>query len=136
MKPNVEALRFSAAYGVVSGYGHDNAANDPARVVAAAWQRALEAEFAMSGLVIGAVICPALVAYPRAFGCPDGGEVAAVVTGESNPAFVPPERLLEYRDAVLRVAATAKYDLGQARVQVTFSDVVQVAYLQPDQVAA
>jgi hypothetical protein len=133
---NPIAIAFSAVFGVVPGYGHDNmGASDiaPDACVAHAWRIALEAEFAASGILVGAAVTPGRVVYPATFGCPADGEVIAVVSGNSNPRFVGPDKLDEFRNAVIRVARATKDALGQARLQLTFWDVSGFVYFEPQQ---
>lgn len=113
------SLAFSAVFGVVPGYGHDNDLPEGASadaLVAHVWREAIEAEFASSGILVGAHVLPGRVAYPSSFGCPADGEVVAVVSGNSNPKFVGPDKLDGFRDAVIRVAKAAKERLGQSRM--------------------
>jgi hypothetical protein len=129
------SLFFQVVFGVVPGYGHDNAllANATAEaLVAHAWRTALEAEFASSGVLVGAAITPGRVVYPSGFGCPLDGEIVAVVAGNSNPKFTPAEKLGEFREAVIRVAAATKTALGQSRAQLTFAEVDGFVYFEPD----
>lgn len=131
------AISFLAAFGVVPGYGHENmGAGDvaPDACVAHAWRVALEAEFAASGILVGAAVTPGRVVYPASFGCPMDGEVAAVVSGNSNPKFVgegTKVSLADFRNAVIRVAEATKTVLGQSRVQLTFSQLDGFVYFEP-----
>jgi len=127
-------LKFEAVFGVVAGYGHDNAATtaDPGAVVARAWREALEAEFATSGILVGAVVTAGRVVYPAGFGCAEDGEVVATVRGDANPKFVQPEKLGEFREAVIRVAEAARIALQQERVQLTFSSNDGFVYYEPE----
>lgn len=130
------AISFSAVFGVVPGYGHDNGLPEGATadaLVAHAWRQALEAEFASSGILVGAAVTPGRVVYPASFGCPTDGEIVAVVNGNSNPKFIPADRLGEFRNAVVRVAAATKVALGQSRVQLTFSEVSGFVYYEPEE---
>ena len=133
-KNNSVAVTFTAVFGVVAGYGHNNGLPEGATadaLVAHAWRESLEAEFASSGHLVGAVVTPGRVAYPSSFGCPKDGEVVANVNGNSNPKFVPAEKLGEFRDAVVRVARATKERLGQSRVQLTFAEVSGFVYYEP-----
>ena len=132
---NVVGTSFRAVFGIVAGYGHDNAtaAADPAAVVAAAWQAALEEEFSASGILVGAVVTAGRVVYPAKFGCPREGEIVAVVSGDSNPAFVRgPEAIAAFKAAVARVVRATKIALQQERVQLTFTDLHGFVYDEPD----
>jgi len=71
------------------------------------------------------------VVYPAGFGCPEDGEVVATVRGDANPKFVQPEKLGDFRDAVIRVAEATKVALQQERVQLSFSDNSGFVYYEP-----
>ena len=129
------AVAFTAVFGVVPGYGHDYGlptGTSADALVAHAWRVALEAEFASSRILVGAAVSPGRVVYPTDFGCPAEGEVVAVVSGNSNPKFVPAEKLGDFRDAVIRVARATKAALQQSRVQLTFSEVSGFVYYEPE----
>jgi hypothetical protein len=118
----------------VPGYGHDNGLPEGTSadaLVAHAWRESLEAEFEASGVLVGAAVTPGRVVYPTSFGCPADGEVIAVVSGNSNPKFIEPEKLDDFRDAVIRVTEATKTRLGQSRVQLTFSEVSGFVYFEP-----
>ena len=130
----MKAISFSAVFGVIPGYGHDNGLPEGATadvLVAHAWLAALEEEQKYSGIVVGAAVTPGRVVYPTSFGCPNDGEVVAVVTGNSNPRFTPSEKLEDFRGAVIRVVKVAKSRLGQTRVQLTFTEVDEFVYFEP-----
>lgn len=130
------AVAFTAVFGVVPGYGHDNGLPEGTTadaLVAHAWRESLEAEFAESNHLVGATVLPGRVVYPQKFGCPKDGEVVAVVSGNSNPKFVPAEKLDEFRDAVIRVVQATKERLGQSRVQLTFAEVSGFVYCEPEE---
>lgn len=129
------AIAFSAVFGVVPGYGHDNELPEGASadaLVAHAWRESLEAEFASSNILVGAAVTPGRVVYPASFGCPSDGEIVAVVNGSSNPKFVPAEKLDEFREAVIRVAEATKNRLSQERVQIAFHEIPTFIYLEPE----
>lgn len=128
------SIAFSAVFGVVPGYGHDNGFSEgtSADVLAAhAWREAMEEEFKSSNILVGAAVTPGRVVYPASFGCPADGEIVAIVSGNSNPKFVPAEKLGEFRDAVIRVTEATKNRLGQSRVQLTLSEVEGFVYFEP-----
>lgn len=132
---NPVAIAFQAVFGVVPGYGHDNGLPEGTSadaLVANAWRESLEAEFVSSSIVVGATVTPGRVVYPASFGCPADGEIVAVVSGNSNPKFVPAEKLGDFRRAVIRVVEATKNRLGQSRVQVAFAEVHSFVYLEPD----
>lgn len=127
-------LKFEATFGLVAGYGHDNngTAADPAAVVATAWREALETEFVSSGILVGAVISAGRVVYPADFGCPTDGEIVATVRGDANPKFVEPEKLDDFRNAVIRVADATRAALQQERVQLSFTENSGFVYYEPE----
>lgn len=127
-------LKFEATFGLVAGYGHDNDGTtaDPAVVVARAWREALEAEFAASGILVGAVVSAGRVVYPADFGCPTDGEIVATVRGDANPKFVQFDKLDDFREAVIRVADAARTALQQERVQLSFADNSGFVYYEPE----
>ena len=131
-------LKFEATFGIAAGYGHSNVdvtEAEAASVVAAAWRQALEAEFASSNILVGAVVSAGRVVYPADFGCPDNGEVVATVCGDANPKFVGGEgqtSFADFRDAVIRVAEATKNTLQQERVQLSFSDNCGFVYYEPE----
>ena len=126
-------IKFEATFGVVAGYGHDNngTAADSAAIVATAWREALEVEFTSSGILVGAVVSAGRVVYPADFGCPEDGEIVATVRGDANPKFVQPEKLDEFREAVIRVADATRAALQQERVQLSFSSNDGFVYYEP-----
>ena len=130
-------IKFEAAFGVIPGYGHDKKVTefDPATVVNRAWRNAMEAEFTASGILVGATVTTGWVLYPANFGCPDDGEVVAVVRGDANPKFVgegTKVSLAQFRDAVIRVAEATKHALQQERVQLSFQDNSGFVYFEPE----
>jgi len=128
-------LKFEATFGVVAGYGHDNngSATDPVALVARAWREALEAEFSATGMLVGATVTAGRVVYPASFGCPEDGEVVATVRGDANPKFVEPDKLGDFREAVIRVADATRKALQQERVQLSFSDNSGFVYYEPEE---
>ncbi len=127
-------LKFEATFGVTAGYGHGNAGGtaDPAAVVARVWREALEAEFAVSKILVGGIVTAGRVVYPADFGCPDDGEVVATVSGDANPKFVEPDKLDDFREAVIRVVETVKDALKQERVQLVFASNFGFVYYEPE----
>ena len=135
MTQKIVAVSFTAVFGVVAGYGHDNnlpAGTNADALVAHAWRVALEAEFASTGILVGAAVTSGRVVYPASFGCPTDGEIVAVVSGNSNPKFVPTDKFGDFRDAVIRVTKTTKDALQQSRVQLTFGELSGFVYFEPE----
>ena len=132
----MKATAFSVVFGVVPGYGHDNGLPEGTTaevLVACAWRESLEVEFASSNIVVGASVTPGRVVYPSSFGCPVDGEVIAIVSGNSNPKFVKTEQDdFDFRNAVIRVVKETKSRLGQSRVQLTFTQVDEFVYFEPE----
>jgi hypothetical protein len=129
-------ISFTAVFGVLPGYAHINQLPEGTTadvLVAHAWRLSLEEEFAQSGILVGAAVTLGRVVYPTAFGCPMDGEVVAVVSGNSNPKFVPEGKLDDFREAVIRVTKVTKERLGQSRVQMTFTEVDAFVYFEPEE---
>jgi len=130
-------LKFEATFGLVAGYGHDNTnvtEAEAASVVARAWRVALEAEFASSNILVGAVVTAGRVVYPASFGCPENGEVVATVRGDANPKFAgegTKVSLSDFRDAVIRVTDATRAALQQERVQLAFASNSGFVYYEP-----
>ncbi len=134
---NASAIAFSATFGVVPGYAHDNSlpADTTADfIVASAWMAAMKAEFEANKVGVGGVVTASRTAYNPDWGCPAGGEVTATVTGESNPAF--DKDTEAYKAAVLRVVKAVKAELKQSTVRVVFTEVAEYHYLTNDETAA
>lgn len=115
------ALRFTATFGVIPGYGHGNVGIEtpPERVVASVWQQVAAEVYGSTGIFVGAIIHPSLTVYRPEIGCPEGGEVTATVTGCQNMVAYPDEEA--YRDAVISVITRCKEVLQQATVYVEIS---------------
>ena len=131
-----KAIFFEAVFGVNPGYAHDNGLPEGMsadQIVARAWREALEEEFDSSGILVGATVTAGRVAYPIGFGCPEDGEISAVVSGNSNPKFISSEQLPVFREAVVRVAERTKEKLGQERVQLIFSEISGFVYFEPEE---
>ena len=131
-----KAIFFQAVFGVNPGYAHDNGLPEGMsadQIVARAWRESLEEEFDSSGILIGATVTAGKVAYPSGFGCPENGEISAVVSGNSNPKFISPEQLPKFQEAVVRVVERTKEKLNQERVQLTFSEISGFVYFEPEE---
>ena len=117
-----KTIKFEATIGVVEGYGHDNeGAVDTASVVAEVWQKKAGEEFAQSGLYISASVSSSITVYAVDWGCPQGGELTATVSGSANPEFT--QDLVAWKQAALRVVGAVKKELRQSTVVVEFSEV-------------
>lgn len=122
------SVAFNVTFGVTPGYNHDNGGADVASAfdamatVSRAWQVACEVEQQLTGMVVGGVVSPALVAYPQLFGCPEGGEIAALVQGVSNPKFLAEAAHNRFRESVVNVVERVRIALNQTTALVSFSD--------------
>jgi len=126
------ALAFSATFGQIPGY-EGLATKQVDTIITDAWHEAMERERANSGILISAVLTPARVVYPTQFGCPQDGEIAVQVTGQSNPTFC--SDTVAYGLAVARVCDTVRRALKQETVLLSIWSVQAVTYLR-DQKAA
>ncbi len=127
----MKTLKFTATFGVVAGYGHnnDNEAN-AASLVAKTWQKAAAEMFAAKGIYVSAVVNESKTVYHESWGCPKGGEKTATVSGEANPAFV--QDTTKWKQAVIEVCSLVKKELKQSTVAVSFSEVDDFIYLTND----
>ena len=117
----MRTVEFSAVFGVVPGFGHDNEVRaEPLALVAAAWDVAAEAERSAHGLYVGAALAERRVLYPRDQGCPEGGEVSVEAMGACNVRCEDPGA---WCDGVQRVVEATRLKLGQATVRIVFRDV-------------
>jgi len=116
----VRTTEFSATFGVVPGFGHDNDEDDPVLLVAKIWNKAAAAERSQNGMYIAAVLKICRVLYPQEKGSPEGGEIAVEVTGARNPRC---EDAAAWRESVHRVAEATRTALAQATVRIIFRDV-------------
>jgi hypothetical protein len=117
----MRTVEFSAVFGVVPGFNHDNdVGTEPLALVAAAWDAAAEAERAAHGLYVGAALTERRVLYPRDQGCPEGGEISVEAMGTCNLRCEDPDA---WRDGVRRVVEATRSKLGQATVRIVFRDV-------------
>jgi len=127
---NKKTLNFSATFGVVAGYGHSNEDLTPAlaqSIVAEKWQEAAAVIFTERNIYISSLVIPSKTVYHTDWGCPVGGEITAVVTGEANPEFTPD--IAAWKEAVIAVVKLVKAELQQSTVSLTFSQVDDFVYL-------
>ncbi len=118
------ANHFHVTFGTIPGYGHDNrsrwARDDRNGYVITAWNRAMEQEIAVSGIVIGAVVFPTTTVYPQGYGCPVGGEETVTVIGTRHPhATCSPS---EWKAAVRRISEGVRRHLQQTTAMIVFSE--------------
>ncbi|MEK7480869.1 MAG: hypothetical protein AAB604_02080 [Patescibacteria group bacterium] len=129
-------ISFQAVFGVNPGYAHDNklsAGTTAAQIVARVWREELEKDLEEgSGILVGGTVTEGRTVYPQSFGCPEDGEVTAVVAGNTNPKFIRQAGFASFKRAVIRVAKATKARLAQSRVQITFTEVNDFVYLEPE----
>lgn len=122
----MKTTKFELNIGVNAGYSHDNAQGGD--VVAAKWQEVAEEVFGETGVSVAGVVTPATTVYRKEWGCPEGGELTAVVSGLRNPEFLTDD--LNWRAAVTLVATRVGKAFGQQTAYLTFSE-VEFDYLKP-----
>lgn len=122
------SVSFRIILGVNPGYRHKNVVAKAAEDVAQAWQTAMENEFHRSKLFISAAVTDGLLVYSFQHGCPLGGEVVAIIQGDSNPMYHQDDGC--YRDAVMAIARVMKSQFRQSRLQVTFTSDCEAHYLE------
>lgn len=116
----MKTIKFFASLGVVPGYGHDNATDASAvDITGNAWQEAAAQVFAETGIYVGAVITPSRTVYNKDWGCPVGGEITALITGECNPLYT---KLDDYKKAVVETLRKTAQSLKQSTTQVFFQE--------------
>ncbi|MFA5183939.1 MAG: hypothetical protein WC456_00250 [Patescibacteria group bacterium] len=117
----MKTTKFFASLGVVPGYGHDNATDASAVDIAGnAWQAAAAGVFAEQKVYVGAIITPARTVYHKDWGCPVGGELTVLITGERNPQYTAEEN---FKTAVVETLKRTAQALKQSTTQVTFQEV-------------
>ncbi len=121
----IKTISFFATLGINSGYGHLNQKKPAAEVVGQVWQECAAEVNQESGVYVGAVIADSKTVYHTDWGCPVGGEVTALITGDCNPEYTQVE---VYKDAVIQVIGRCAKKLGQSTTQVRFSE-IELAYL-------
>jgi hypothetical protein len=120
-----KTISFSATLGINSGYGHSNQKKSATEVVGQIWQECAAEEYQASGVYVSVVVSDSKTIYHTDWGCPVGGEVTALITGECNPQYTSVE---VYKGAVIRVIERCAKKLGQSTTQVRFSE-VELVYL-------
>jgi hypothetical protein len=127
----MKTIKFFVSLGILEGYGHDNAQNvlQAQAIVGRAWQEAAAKVSARwleqdggekAGAKIqyaSAIISPAHAVYDPKWGCPEGGEIAVLITGEANPAYTDLHR---YKDLVKQTLIETGKLLKQSTTQVSF----------------
>lgn len=118
-------LNFSATLGVNQGYGHANEVKTAAEAVSIEWQKAAAQVFQESGVYVGAVVKDSKTVYNTEWGCPEGGEATAEISGACNPQYTAVEA---YKEAVVKTLEICAIALGQSTTQVVFFE-GDIAYL-------
>ena len=117
----MRTLEFSAIFGVVPGFAHDNEVRvDPVERVAREWHAAAEDARAHGHPYVTAALAERRVLYPREKGSPMGGEVSVEAMGACNPRC---ENLDSWQAGVRRVAEATRRALGQETVRLVFRTV-------------
>jgi hypothetical protein len=135
MSANTGAISWTATMGLIPGYGHDNS---PSRIaerkalLASAWSDAMEATLADTGFSVSTVMTDAIVLYPKAGMCPEGGEVAVTLSGSSNPRYVGPDEFEAFMDAVERTVREVQISMKQTSVRIEFGSILRSLYCRTD----
>lgn len=127
-----KTLSFTATFGLVEGYDHNNDTNIDLEQFAFLWQRVMQDVFERDNLLVGCVIHDSRTIYPIGFGCPPNGEKTVTVTGHFNPKFIPdndPNYLDKLKFATVSICRTMKENLRQTTVSIAFSVVDDFVYL-------
>jgi hypothetical protein len=125
----LKTTQFTLNIGVNAGYGHENQAADPVKMVAQLWQRhARNQYFNASAPLVGALVSPVKTVYLESHGCPPGGEDTVLVTGLRNPAFCSDDK--SWREAVKAIALAVGKELNQTTAYLSFSE-IDFLYLKP-----
>lgn len=115
---------FTLTIGVAPGYFHANRGKttlDPTGLVPL-WQELIAEEYGRSEINVPAVIQEGRSAYSQGKGCPADGEIIAVIFGTRNSHFITCS-MMEWRQAVIRIAVALRERLGQTTCQVAFHEV-------------
>lgn len=120
-------IKATIVMGINEGYFHDNEQADAIEVIGTKWQVQADKVFKETNIYVSAVVSHAKVVYHEDWGCPEGGEVVAVITSSLNPEFVSDKEA--WKNAVLSVAKAIRDDLEQSTVTVEFSE-IDLIYLQ------
>lgn len=105
--------------GVNQGYGHANENESAMKIVGREWQKAAAEVNSESGIYVGAVVKDSRTVYHTEWGCPEGGEVTAEISGVCNPEYTAVEA---YKTAVVSCLEKCAKALGQSTTQVVFNE--------------
>ncbi len=114
---------FTATIGYSEGYGAtiDIVPSHWFEDMIAQWQRFAEDYANSTGVYVTAHMVPSVVLYPMGSGCPNGGEVIAVIRGTRNPHKC--GDFSQWRANVLTIVAGMKSYFRQTTAQVEFTQV-------------
>lgn len=114
-----KTVSFEATLGVNPGYGHANEKQSTVEVVAKEWQKAAAQVFQEDGIYVGAVVKDSKTVYHTDWGCPEGGEATAEISGVCNPEYTD---VNQYKKAVVKTLEICATVLKQSTTQVVFNE--------------
>jgi len=115
----MKTIQFFATLGFISGYFHENSAENisPSDEIARLWQEKAAEVYKETNIYIGAVISPSKTVYHEEWGCPKGGEITVSITGTCNPLYT---KMEHYKTNVQEVLERCAIALQQSTAQVSF----------------
>lgn len=127
----MKTTKFELTIGVNPGYHHNNEITGAAAVVSKLWQKIAEDLHSQGAPYVGATVRNATQVYRTEWGCPEGGEHVAIVTGLMNRHFE--DRLGDWIDAVTQISKELKRRLKQEAIYLTFSTCDLVYFTSKEQ---
>lgn len=129
----MKTLEFSATFGFVPGYDHDNATeeqmDETLNGFIMAWRHYAEIAEKLHGVYATCVIYPTKTIYKTEWGCPLDGENTITAEGAFNPLLAAEyHNAATYRSAVEFIVRNMKDHLKQTTVRVIFREVEQTYY--------
>lgn len=130
----MKTLEFSATFGFVPGYDHDNATEEQFTETLngfiMAWRHHAEIAEKDFGVYVTCVIHPTKTIYKTEWGCPIDGENTVTAEGAHNPEFgdLTHPATARYHAAVEFIVRSMKNNLKQKTVRVIFREVDQTYY--------
>lgn len=130
-----KTLGFTATFGRISGYGHENENPVSIEDFAILWRQNMQRLFESTGILIGCVIQESRVVYPVSFGCPNTGELTFTVSGHYNPKFFDIKKYSRKRylkllkDNTIRLCDDLRKQLGQTTLSLTFYKIDHFEYI-------
>jgi len=118
---------FISVMGVNEGYFHNNEVPSSARICTDI-QRIADEIHAETGKYVGVVVTPAKVVYKEEWGCPTGGEVVYVISGNGYFEAEPAEARGAWKDTVELFILRLKEHFKQTTVQIEWSTKVVTRY--------